>query len=1081
MQSEPLWFKQAVIYQLHIKAFFDATQDGTGDLKGLLHKLDYLDDLGVTAIWLLPFFPSPLKDDGYDISNYFDVHPLYGSLGDFKKLIKAAHARNIKVITELVINHTSDQHPWFQKARRAKKGSAARNFYVWSDEADKYLEARIIFEDFEKSNWTWDPLANAYFWHRFYSHQPDLNFESLHVQKEITRALDFWFDLGVDGLRLDAVPYLFEEDGTNCENLETTHQYIKKLRRHIDSKYPGRILIAEANQWPEDAVNYFGSGDECHMAFHFPLMPRLFMAVQMEDSFPIVDILEQTPSLPAASQWALFLRNHDELTLEMVSDDERDYMYRIYAKDPQAKINLGIRRRLAPLLDNDRAKIELMNILLFSLPGTPVIYYGDEIGMGDNYFLGDRNGVRTPMQWNANRNGGFSEAHPQQLYLPLIIDPLYSKEVVNVENQVNNPSSLRSWIKNMIAIRKNHPAFGEGELEFIPTDNFKVLAFIRTHHDETLLIVINLSRFPEAAELNLSKYNGYVPYELLHHNPFPPIKQTNYALTLGPRGFYWLGLSTHPIGSMEDTCQILELGAHWETLFEEPHLNFLLEKVLPRFLQNSRWFRSKTWAIEAVELISRVRIDPTELCLIAVHYSHYDLVENYCLFLSFLPQEKLDDFKTAHPEGIIAYLKMKDHAGALIEGVQMESLRKKLLQSFIKGKKIKFQDQELHFMAGKELEREQIKKALSHPSVALKSEQSNTAVIYDHKFFLKIFRKIEEGIHPDDEMERYLTEKAHFPNIAKFCGKIEWHRPDHSPACLALLETVVANQGDGWLLAIHTLSQFYDLLFSRGPPDDLGKPIEELVNGQFIEAIGLLGKRTAELHLALANAKDEPQFIPEKFTLLYQRSVYQGMRSRLKKVFHLLNKMKDQNEKLVGVAEKVLEKEAEILDFFFQKMQTKFGIYRIRIHGDYHLGQVLFTGKDFYIVDFEGEPMASLSARLLKRSALQDAAGMLRSFHYAAHYALAKSIIPPDKQASFVYWADYWTAEMSDIFLRSYLPVVSKSPVPLYPQDPAHCSGLLRCFLLDKAIFELYYELNMRPDWAAIPCRGILNYMNKKN
>ncbi|MCL4517661.1 MAG: maltose alpha-D-glucosyltransferase, partial [Thaumarchaeota archaeon] len=464
--NDPYWYKDAIIYEVHVKTFFDTAVDGIGDFKGLTAKLDYLADLGINAIWLLPFYPSPLKDDGYDISDYFEVHPLYGKLKDFKEFLREAHSRGIRVITELVLNHTSDQHLWFKKSRSSEEGSRWRDFYVWSNSTDKYKDARIIFKDFETSNWAYDNVAKAYYWHRFYSHQPDLNFDNPLTQETMLHVVDYWLKMGVDGLRLDAVPYLFEREGTNCENLPETHELLKKLHSHIEANFKNRMILAEANQWPSDAAAYFGQGDECHMSFHFPLMPRMFMAVQMEDRFPITDILDQTPKIPESSQWAVFLRNHDELTLEMVTEEERDYMYRAYAKDKKSRINLGIRRRLAPLLGNDRRKIELMNVLLFTLPGTPLIYYGDEIGMGDNFYLGDRNGVRTPMQWSADLNAGFSKSNPQKLYLPVIIEPQYHYEVVNVENQQNDPASLLWWMKKIIAMRKNFKSLGRGSIEF---------------------------------------------------------------------------------------------------------------------------------------------------------------------------------------------------------------------------------------------------------------------------------------------------------------------------------------------------------------------------------------------------------------------------------------------------------------------------------------------------------------------------------------------------------------------------------------------------------------------------------------
>ena len=502
--DDPLWYQDAVVYQLHVRAFADGDGDGIGDFAGLTAKLDYLADLGVTALWLLPFYPSPLRDGGYDIADYVDVNPVYGDLAAFRRFLKEAHRRGLRVITELVINHTSDQHPWFQRARRAAPGTTARNFYVWSDTPERYREARIIFQDFETSNWSWDPVADAYYWHRFYHHQPDLNFEEPAVRRAVVEAMDFWLKMGVDGLRLDAVPYLFEAEGTNCENLPATHAFLKELRAHVDAHFAGRMLLAEANQWPDDAVAYFGEGDECHMAFHFPVMPRLYMALQQEDRFPVIDILEQTPAIPANCQWATFLRNHDELTLEMVTDEDRDAMVRVYAADPRARINLGIRRRLAPLLGNDRRRIELMNALLFSLPGTPVVYYGDEIGMGDNIFLGDRDGVRTPMQWSADRNGGFSRANPQRLFLPVISDPEYRFEAVNVEAQEGNSHSLLWWTRRLIALRRRHPAFSRGDVVFLKPANHRVLAFLRRQGEELILVAANLSRFVQHVELDLA-------------------------------------------------------------------------------------------------------------------------------------------------------------------------------------------------------------------------------------------------------------------------------------------------------------------------------------------------------------------------------------------------------------------------------------------------------------------------------------------------------------------------------------------------------------------------------------------------
>ena len=540
-ESDPLWFKHAVFYEIHVRGFFDGNGDGMGDLRGLAEKLDYLEWLGIDCIWLLPMYPSPLRDGGYDIADFYDIHPDYGTVDDFRSFVDAAHQRQIRVIADLVMNHTSSDHPWFQEAR-SSPDSPKRDWYVWSDTDDRYEDARVIFVDTEPSNWTWDPVAGQYYWHRFFSHQPDLNYENPEVQDEMLKVLRFWLDLGIDGFRLDAVPYLYEAEGTNCENLRPTHEYLKRVRAEVDAAYPDRVLLAEANQWPEDVVQYFGEGDECHMAFQFPIMPRMFMSLRREDATPMYEILERTPPVPDNCAWGLFLRNHDELTLEMVTDDERDYLYDEYAKDPRMKLNLGIRRRLAPLLDNGRDEIQLMHAILFSLPGSPVLYYGDEIGMGDNIFLGDRDGVRTPMQWTGDRNGGFSHADFQQLYLPPLMDPVYGFQAVNIEAQLRQPNSLLRWLHRLIALRKDHPVFGLGTYEALRPENPRIFAHVRMYEDDIVLCVHNLARSAQAVELDLSRWEGFVPEEMFGRTRFPRIGELPYLLTMAPRGFFWFQL-----------------------------------------------------------------------------------------------------------------------------------------------------------------------------------------------------------------------------------------------------------------------------------------------------------------------------------------------------------------------------------------------------------------------------------------------------------------------------------------------------------------------------------------------------------
>ena len=622
--SDALWYKDAIVYELHVKAFHDSNNDGIGDFLGLAEKLDYIRDLGVNTIWLLPFYPSPMRDDGYDVADYHNIAPAYGTRHDFRNFVREAHRRDLRIITELIVNHTSDQHPWFQAARRAPKDSDKRNFYVWSDDPKRYAGTRIIFTDTEKSNWTWDDLAQQYYWHRFFSHQPDLNFDNPKVLKAIFRTMRFWLDMGVDGFRLDAIPYLVEREGTNNENLPETHAVIKQIRALIDEHYGDRLLLAEANQWPEDVREYFGAGDECHMAYHFPLMPRMYSAIAQEDRHPITEIMAQTPEIPETCQWAIFLRNHDELTLEMVTSKERDYMYQTYAADPRARLNLGIRRRLAPLLDNDMDKIKLMNSLLLSMPGSPMIYYGDEIGMGDNVYLGDRDGVRTPMQWRPDRNAGFSSADPQRLYLPPIMDPVYGYLAVNVEAQARETSSLLNWMRRMLAARKLHKAFGRGTLTFLRPTNRKILAYLREYEDDLLLCVVNLARAAQPVELDLSIHKGLIPIEVMGRASFPSIGDAPYVLTLPGHGFMWFRLAKGGEAATKrddriprEELPVLVLFDGWQSLFRDrvvPWRIALSEKVraqlerdlLPAFVVGQRWYGAKGETLRRVALIDHV-------------------------------------------------------------------------------------------------------------------------------------------------------------------------------------------------------------------------------------------------------------------------------------------------------------------------------------------------------------------------------------------------------------------------------------------------------------------------------------------
>lgn len=1113
----PLWYKDAVIYQLHVRAYHDANGDGVGDFQGLTEKLDYIQSLGVTAIWLLPFFLSPLRDDGYDIADYTRINPAYGTQRDFDKFLKEAHRRDLRVITEMVMNHTSDQHEWFQRSRLAKPGSTWRDFYVWSDNEERYTDARIIFQDFERSNWTWDPVANAYFWHRFYSHQPDLNFDNPAVHDAMFQAIDFWLDQGVDGIRLDAVPYLYEREGTNCENLPETHAFLKKLRRHVDEKYTDKMLLAEANQWPEDAAAYFGAGDESHMNFHFPLMPRLYMAVEREDRFPIIDILEQTPQIPANCQWGVFLRNHDELTLEMVTDEERDYMYRVYANDPRARVNLGIRRRLAPLLLDDRRKVELMNGLLMSMPGSPVIYYGDEISMGDNIYLGDRDGVRTPMQWNDDRNAGFSRANPQRLFLPVIIDTLYHYASRNVEVEQSRPSSMLWWMRRMIGLRKQHPAFGRGTIEFLTPDNGKVLVYLRETSEETILVVANLSRSVQCAELDLARFRGRVPIELLAETRFPPIGELPYFLTIGPHGFYWFRLEGGPSSTDTEDAQLPEcvVAKHWDDLFEGRSAR-RLESVLPAYLKRHRWFAGKARAIQRVNLLDVISVDDvpelttevkrptgstlgpfaeTRLLIIQVDYAEGD-PDAYLLPVIFAQGKQSENILADRPvAGIITVTRSSDGAIATLCDTTHEcEFWLLLLHAMAHGRTISGKHGSVEPQVTQAFA--QLSADLTLDATVHGGEQSNTSAILGRQLILKLFRRLNEGENPDLEIGRFLTEKATLACVPRVAGALEYRGRNRQPITISVLHEYVPNQGDAWTYTLDELKRFLERVEAElaCPPsiqalpsgasplnlvDHAVPPAVQDVIGAYLESAKLLGQRTAEMHLALASGT-EPAFAPMAFTKLYQRSLYQSMRAEARKVLTLLRqRLTSLSPEALELAGRLLPLEPQLLEKFSAIATERITAFRIRCHGDYHLGQVLFTGKDFKIIDFEGEPARSISERRIKRSPLRDVAGMIRSLHYATHAAIRCSheepSLPPAAVGDVRAWVTVWYNWCAAAFLKAYLAEASSGRfLPLRREE---LQVMLKAYLLEKAVYELGYELNNRPDWVPIPLEGLLQLL----
>ncbi|MGH7925480.1 MAG: maltose alpha-D-glucosyltransferase [Candidatus Binatus sp.] len=1100
LATDALWYKDAVFYEVRVRSFYDSGGDGIGDFPGLTAKLDYLQRLGVNTLWLLPFYPSPLRDDGYDISDYIDVHPDCGTLGDFRVFLREAHARGLYVVTELVLNHTSDQHPWFRRARVASPGSAERDVYVWSDTPEKYRGARIIFGDFEISNWSWEPIAKAYYWHRFYAHQPNLNYDNPAVQKAILDVVDFWLGMGVDGLRLDAVPYLYQREGTSCENLPETHQFLRKLRKHVDDNFPNRMLLAEANQWPEDAVTYLAEGKECQMAFHFPLMPRIFMAVRTEDRFPITDIWAQTPEIDATCQWALFLRNHDELTLEMVTDEERDYMYRAYAQEGRMRVNLGIRRRLAPLLGNNRRTIELNNALLLSLPGTPVVYYGDEIGMGDNVYLGDRDGVRTPMQWSGDRNAGFSAANPQRLILPVVIDYEYHYQTVNVEAQESNRHSLLWWMRRLIALRRQFKAFGRGTIEFLHPENAHVLAFLRSFEDEQILVVANLSRFVHYVELDLARFKGMVPTELFGRNPFPVITEHPYVITLGPHVFLWfsIGLPKSIALPSPDLAEYqlpkVRMPSSLETLLTGAGRG-ALERAMVEYMPHCRWFRSKARTIKSIALadswpVSNGTDGGASVALFQVEFTLGD-PETYVMPLASAQGGRADELRTRFPERAVADLEMgsrgRTQAGLLYDATLDPAFSTAMLDTIERRRRIRTRGAELTGSTTPAL------RALRGPARdgleprALKAEQSNTSIVFGDKLIMKIFRQLDPGTNPELEMTRFLTQKTHSSHSPQLAGWLEYRPPRAEPRTLAVLQGWIANQGDAWQFTLAELHRYFERAATRTgalpPPqkanffDEQG-PNEVAAHavGAYLDAARLMGQRVAELHLAFAGDSEDPAFAPEEITALYQRSTYQSMRNLLGQTLRLLQlRIPTLPEAVRPLAQKLEGWESKIGACFEAFLKNPIRVLRIRTHGDLHLGQILHTGNDFAIIDFEGEPARSLIERRRKRSALRDVAGMLRSFDYASMSVLLEIVrsgtLGERSHAAFEPWAQLWQRWVSWAFLRGYLAKAGNSP--LVPEDRAGLGVLLDAFVMEKALYELGYELNNRPNWIQIPLEGI--------
>jgi maltose alpha-D-glucosyltransferase/alpha-amylase len=1088
--GDPLWYKDAIIYQLHVKAFADSNGDGIGDFRGLTQKLDYIAELGVNVVWLQPFYPSPMLDDGYDVADYHNVNPAYGTRQDFKIFVREAHRRGLKVITELIINHTSDQHPWFQAARRAPPGSSKRGYYVWTDDPHKYSGTRIIFTDTEKSNWAWDEVAQAYYWHRFFSHQPDLNFDNPHVLKAVVRVMRFWLDMGVDGFRLDAIPYLIEREGTNNENLPETHVVIKQIRAALDASHQGKVLLAEANQWPEDVRQYFGNGDECHMAYHFPLMPRLFMSIAMEDREPLIDIMGQTPEIPGNCQWAIFLRNHDELTLEMVSDRERAYMYRIFASDPRMRVNVGIRRRLAPLLENSRPQVELISFMLMTMPGSPILYYGDEIGMGDNIYLGDRNGVRTPMQWSPDRNAGFSQADPQRLYLPPIMDALYGYQSVNVESQLRSGSSLLHWTRRLIAVRGNYKAFGRGSLIFLHPGNRKVLAYLREYGDEAVLCVVNLARTPQAVELDLARFEGRVPVEIVGKASFPPIGKLPYLVTLAGHGYFAFRLSADvPAPAWHEqvlpyrTLPVLVLGLDWHVALrnmrtaddlERFATNFTHERmrdeILLPYLRNRRWFALKGQPVADLGF-DQLAVWETEAgnwlmgLLYAVPESGPH--QRYFFPLGISWEERDHDPLEKLGAWSLAKVRRKDKVGVMFGAFGSRTFARALAHAMGTNSEVPHGRGRLRFSSTS---------AYSHVDEAIAGEvrvpqldQTNTGIFLGNRYYLKGYRRLHAGLNPELEIGRFLTEKSPFPHIAPVAGSVEYIDGDGTSVTLAVLQQYVENRGDAWTFTLDHLERVLSQPMTRSAAD-----AEDDSHDFYFAQLATLATRIAQLHHAFAPTTGDPAFDPEetgadeigawKDRVAADATDTLDQLEAAREQFHA--EARAEVDRLIG-AKDALVARIRALSIVAP------GLVKTRHHGDLHLGQVLRAQNDFVIIDFEGEPGRPIEERRAKHSPLRDVAGMIRSLNYAAHATLDRIGSVKTDASSTAKALGEWEGRAIEVFLGAYEQAAAG--LASIPADRTARRALLRLFEIEKALYELRYELNQRPDWVLLPVRGLLS------
>ncbi len=1090
--DDPHWYRDAVIYQLNVKAFYDSNGDGVGDFKGVTAKLDYVRDLGVNTIWLMPFYPSPLRDDGYDIAHYEDVHPQYGTLDDFREMLDAAHQRGLRVITELVINHTSDAHPWFQAARQAPPGAPERDFYVWSDSDQLYAGTRIIFTDTETSNWTWDPVAKAYFWHRFFSHQPDLNYDNPAVLEAVFKTMRFWLDMGVDGFRLDAIPYLVERDGTSNENLPETHAVIRRLRAAIDAHYPNRFLLAEANMWPEDVREYFGSGDECHMAYHFPLMPRMYMAIAQEERDPIVEIMEQTPEIPEGCQWAIFLRNHDELTLEMVTNRERDYMYRMYAADPRARINLGIRRRLAPLMDNDLDRIKLMNSLLLSMPGSPIIYYGDEIGMGDNVFVGDRNGVRTPMQWNPDRNAGFSRADPQRLYLQPIMDAVYGYQARNVEAQANEASSLLNWTRRMLAVRKTSAAFGRGRRRFLRPGNRKILAYLSEHAGEALLFVANLARTAQPVALDLAGFKGRVPVEMLGRTVFAPIGDQPYPLTIAAHGFYWFRLASdvaeprwHQSAAAIDDRPVLVLFDGWTSLFRErvmPWRIGMAERIraqfetetLPRHIMAQRWYagHGAGEVPRRAMLVDHAVWQPgaSSWLLLVLALDRPADSARYFQPLALAWEDDDEDRMKTLATGGVAKVRQQARVGVLGDAFHDDAFCRALVQAIGQDARCKTGTGELQFRPTPALAALCAASDLAGATISRPQVHSHWPVVHiGEQLLLKGYHRLHPGEHPELEIGRFLGEVVHFAHCAPVAGALAHVAADGSVTTLALLQAQVPNQGDG---RTHTAA-YLDRHLDEWSADPGAAPPD--VHGAYLTLAQTLGTRSAELHRALATPTGRAAFDPEPLSADDRAA---DLAAALAVAQRTLDQLAAQQPRLpAGLrsqARSLLAQREALLRRLAQAGAAPGPAHKTRVHGDYSLGQVLLVRNDFVIIGFGGSSAAAFAAGRAKGAALRDLAGMLQSISRARLEALQRLGPPGEGSQALRRLARAWETQVRQTFLAAHDAAAAE---PARPQ----AGSWLWLYETETALVQLQAALQQPADSPQVPLQALAELLARSD